>query len=345
MKQPNLLFLYTDEQAFDTLACYGNDWITMPNLNALADQSVVFDHAYVTQPVCTPSRSSLITGQWPHTNGCIRNNVALGADTACLPELLPPGAYVTGHYGKWHLGDEIFRQHGFDEWRNYEDDYIRFYSAGRDRQARSDYHHHLVAHGFEPDLADRNIFSRHCAARLPEAFGKPAYIAEQSIDFITRHADKPFVLYVNFLEPHMPYYGPRDDQYDPDAIPLPPNLNDLSDASMPAKYFAMSRKPTPCWIEGYADRSADGWRALRTRYYGLCSLVDTHAGRILQALKEQGVWDDTIIVFTSDHGDMMGAHGQIAKGVMYEESVRVPLLIKLPGSNGVILFGLWAIRR
>ena len=130
------MFLYTDEQAFNTLACYGNNWIEMPNLNALADTSTVFDRAYVTQPVCTPSRSTLMTGQWPHTNGCVHNNVALKPETRCLPEILPRGEYVTGHYGKWHLGDEIFCQHGFDEWVNYEDNYFNYYSEGRGRNVR-----------------------------------------------------------------------------------------------------------------------------------------------------------------------------------------------------------------
>lgn len=126
MDQPNLLFIYTDEQARGTLATYGNRRIEMPNLNRLASQSVVFDDAYVTQPVCTPSRSSLLTGLWPHTNGCIENNVPLRSETPCLPEMLSPAArrdMVTGHYGKWHLGDELFAQHGFDEWVSIEDMY------------------------------------------------------------------------------------------------------------------------------------------------------------------------------------------------------------------------------
>ena len=112
MKKPNLLFVYTDEQAFNTLAAYGNNQIEMPNLNRLAEESIVFDQAYVSQPVCTPSRSTLLTGLYPHTNGCTENNIPLRPETACLPEMLKAGEYVCGHFGKWHLGDELFAQHG-----------------------------------------------------------------------------------------------------------------------------------------------------------------------------------------------------------------------------------------
>lgn len=128
MSKPNLLFLYSDQQRADTLAVNGNSQIHMPNLNGLAAQSTAFERAYVTQPVCTPSRSSLLTGQCPHTNGCTRNNVPLQGDTRCLPELLGDPDYACGHLGKWHLRDEIFAQHGFAEWRAIEDGYWRYYS-------------------------------------------------------------------------------------------------------------------------------------------------------------------------------------------------------------------------
>src|SRR4051812_1138348 len=111
MSQPNLLFIFTDEQRADTLAAYGNHRIAMPHLNALAAQSTVFHNTYVTQPVCTPSRGSLMTGLYPHTHGCIVNNTPVPQNTPCLPEMLTR-PYTTGYMGKWHLGDEIFAQHG-----------------------------------------------------------------------------------------------------------------------------------------------------------------------------------------------------------------------------------------
>jgi arylsulfatase A-like enzyme len=219
MPKPNLLFIFTDEQRADTMAAYGNPHIEMPNLNRLASESVVFDQAYVTQPVCTPSRASIMTGLYPHTNGCTENNRALPPDVPCLPEMLTDQDYVTGYHGKWHLGDEIFLQHGFDEWISIDDGYAKYYSPRRDPEARSSYHHFLVQQGLKP--ANGKTFNRHEAARMPEEFGKPAFLAQEASRFIRENRDRPFILYVNFFEPHMPFFGPRDDQYDPDEIPLP----------------------------------------------------------------------------------------------------------------------------
>ena len=105
--KPNLLFISTDQQRFDTLRCYGNELIHTPNMNALADESFVFQSAYVTQPLCSPARSSIMTGLYPHTNGCIHLNIPLQSSTATLAEMVSSD-YVCGHFGKWHLGDEIF---------------------------------------------------------------------------------------------------------------------------------------------------------------------------------------------------------------------------------------------
>jgi len=103
-ERPNLLFLWTDQQRADTLACYGNSRVQAPNLNALAAQSTVFDRAYVAQPVCTPSRSAVMTGRWPHQTGCTGNNIALPRDARCFPELLRDRSdYATMYIGKWHL--------------------------------------------------------------------------------------------------------------------------------------------------------------------------------------------------------------------------------------------------
>lgn len=331
MTIPNLLFIYTDEQRFDTLAAYGNEALAMPALNRLAEQACVFDRAYVTQPVCTPSRSSLLTGLYPHNNGCIANNLALDFSIPCLPEMLPEGRYVTGHFGKWHLGDELDAQHGFEHWISIEDQYNRWFRPGRDRDRVSDYSQWVKAQGHQP--ANGRFFSRTEAAKLPETLSKPAFLAEQATRFIQEHQDRPFCLYVNFLEPHMPFTGPRDAQYDPANIPLPANFdapptdrNHLKKRMFHAEYTA-GRK------FGCRSDDPEAIRRLIARYWGLCSQVDTHCETILDALKAHGLWDQTIIVFTSDHGDMMGSHQLIAKCVMYEEAVRVPMLVKLPGQQ------------
>lgn len=331
MKKHNLLFLYTDEQAIDTLKAYGNNKILMPNLNRLSDESTLFEQAYVTQPVCTPSRSTLLTGLYPHTNGCTRNNIPLPEDIPCLPELLNDSAYTCAHYGKWHLGEEIYRQHGFDEWVSIEDGYFKFNTKEHDDSNRSSYHHFLLKHGLSPQ--NGSMFSRNEAAALPEKYSKPAFLAETSIDFINRSRDKPFVLYVNFLEPHMPYTGPRDEQYELSEVPLPENFDAVPDSGNPFKNRYTAEYYAQRGFGGVDLSSPDGWKRVKANYWGLCSQIDTYIGKIIDHLEELKLYDDTIIVFTSDHGDMMGSHGLLAKCVMYEEAVRVPFMVKLPGQR------------
>jgi arylsulfatase A-like enzyme len=329
-KQPNLLFIFTDEQRYDTLAAYGNRRIAMPSLNQLAAESIVFDRAYVTQAVCTPSRASLLTGLYPHSHGLTENNLHLSADIPCLPEMMKTSAYAISYHGKWHLGDEIFAQHGFEEFISVEDEYDRYYSPESDINARSNYHQFLIKNGFRP--ANGKLFSRMEAAHLPEEFGKPAFLAHTASQFIREHQNQPFILYVNFLEPHMPFTSPRDDQYDPRLIQLPPNFNQIPGADNPLKtrlfYHTYYEKGL-----GLPLKSETDWRQMIANYWGLCSLVDTHVGAILATLEDCGLRDNTIIVFTSDHGDMMGSHRLIAKCVQFEEAVRVPFLLHLPGQT------------
>ena len=335
MAPPNLLFLFTDEQRYDTMGAYGNDRIQTPNLNRLADESIVFDRTYVSQPVCTPSRSTLLTGLYPHTNGCTANNIPLPEDVPCLPEMLRDD-YATAYHGKWHLGDEIFPQHGFQEWRSIEDMYRGHYSPERDRSARSDYHHFLVENGFTP--SNGATFGRAEAARLPEEYSKPAFLAQEASRFIRENRDRPFVLFVNFLEPHMPFFGPRDDQHDPEDVALPDNFEAFPDATQPIM-ARMARLAYPEYgHSGLPLKTEADWRRLIANYWGLCSLVDTYVGRILATLEECALTDETIVVYTSDHGDMMGSHGLLAKCVMFEEAVRVPLLLRLPGRRSPARF-------
>ena len=321
--KPNLLFIWTDEQRADTMAAYGNTKIHAPNLNKLAAESVVFQKAYVTQPVCTPNRSAVMTGLWPHTTGCTKNNIPLPAGIPCLPELLSDLDYRTAYMGKWHLGDEIFAQHGFEEWVSIEDGYGSGYSPGRDRAARSDYHHFLIEHGYQPDSGGQ--FSRAFAARRPIEHCKPKFLELKACDFLRRHRDEPFILYVNFLEPHMPFFGPLDDEHDPMQIELPANFADPLEENEPLRYRLIREY---CRAK-YGETEAD-FRQLIARYWGLVTQVDRSVGAILKALDELGLAENTIVVYTSDHGDMMGSHHMVEKSVMYEEAVRIPWLIRVP---------------
>ena len=146
VEKPNLLFIFTDEQRDDTLACYGNRTIQAPNLNRLAEESFVVDRAYCTQPVCTPSRSSIMTGYYPHTTGCLENNDPLRPEHLTMAERVPDD-YTCTYYGKWHLGSELIAQRGFSEFVGTEDGYREYYADPVEARRLSDYHHFLVEQG------------------------------------------------------------------------------------------------------------------------------------------------------------------------------------------------------
>jgi len=314
----NLLFLWTDQQRFDTMRAYGNELIKTPQLNKLADESIVFKRAYVTQPVCTPARSSVMTGLFPHTNGCVENNIRLKGSTKTLPELINDPAYKTAYMGKWHLGDEVFAQHGFDEWYAIEDGYHMHYSKQGDSDVKSTYHHWLVEKGISPDANGR--FSRGLASRLPVELGKPSFLAEKAIDFLERNASNPFILYVNFLEPHSPFNSTFNEYHHEDSLYLTNDNSTFEDLS----YRNQMRRLSKDFVG--SDEIPDFIR----RYWGLVSKVDMSVGDILQRLRSLGSYDNTMIVFTSDHGEMLGSHALQSKRFAYDESSRVPLLIKPP---------------
>jgi arylsulfatase len=332
--KPNLLFLWTDQQRFDTLAAYGNTKYRMPALNRLAAESVVFDKAYVTQPVCTPSRSSVMTGTWPHQNGCINNNIALRKDIPTIPERLGDSAYRTGYFGKWHLGDEVFAQRGFSEWESIEDIYPQYFSGERSRDARSSYHDYLLRLGYKPN--ERNFFTRDFATHLPVEHSKPSFLAERASNFILKHRADPWMLFVNTLEPHTPFSSALNDLHSAEEAPVR-NFPGEPDVPRETEWYVKRRhtlRSTPTGeSRGFDTSTAAGFERIARNYAGLCSLVDQAMGRILWSLEASGQADNTIVVFTSDHGEMLGAHRLLYKSVMYEESARVPLLLRVPYRN------------
>ena len=350
-KQPNVLFLFTDQQRADTMACYGNDDIQTPNLDALASRSFVFDNAYVSQPVCTPSRATILTGLYPHTSGCTVNNVPLPPATRTIAELVPD-EYRTGYFGKWHLGDELRPQHGFNEWVSIEDLYHPYYSDTTDLGTFSDYHYYLISQGYEPDVEGREtlvkeygeedartrfpdeqpVFSRPYAAQMPERDTKASYLGRSVERFIreSEQDDRPFMLYVNFFEPHPPFIGPLDDLHPRDKLNTGPAFLRPPGVNASALHRMMADSYRDATEEGVNLSTEDGWREIRARYFGLVTLVDRAVGGIMQALEESGQADDTIIAYTSEHGDMMGDHAILHKTMMYEEAMRVPFLMHVP---------------
>jgi arylsulfatase A-like enzyme len=328
-EKPNLLFIWTDEQRADTMRVYGNSKIQTPNLNKFADENVVFENAYVSQTVCTPSRSTVLTGLWPHQNGCTENNLPLAPHFKCLPEILNDSNYRTGYFGKWHLGDEIFAQHGFEEWQSIEDGYRKYYRPERDLNRKSAYWHFLKNRDFEPDTASGD-FSRGRVSRLPIEHSKTQFLERQAIDFLSRHQRDPFLLHINFLEPHMPFSGPLNDLHSAEAIELPASYFQFNSDREPLRYQLIRERYRQKGFEGNDLKTEAGWQRLLANYWGLVAQVDRSVGAILAALERLKLAENTIVVYTSDHGDMMSAHRLLAKTVMYEEAARVPWLLRFP---------------
>mgnify|MGYP000851659636 CR=1 FL=1 len=337
-KKPNLVVIFTDQQRYDTMAVYGNNKIRTPGLNRLAAESTVFEKAYVSQPVCTPSRATIMTGLYPHNHHCQVNSRPLNGEIPTLVEQLADPEYRSAYIGKWHIGNEIKRQHGFDEWVTTEDNYFNEFDDP-DSKGHCSYYYHLLGKGFHPDQyskkKDSYIFSRYFCTRLPEQYSKEAYQAAEAVRFIRRNKDGSFILYVNFLDPHGPNYSVYDDLYDPGEVNLSPAFDLEPSEDIPTRcklnrryYAEISQDDQP--FNGVLKSEAD-YRRLTARYWGQVSLVDKYTGVILDALKENGVEDDTIVAFTSDHGDMLGDFRMAAKSVLFDKAVRVPLLIKIPG--------------
>ena len=320
-RKPNLIIFLPDQQRADTI---GNPEVHAASLTKLASESVVFERAYVTHPVCTPSRSSLMTGLWPHMTGCTRNSVPLPNESRVLPELLDDSDYRTAYMGKWHLGAEGFPQRGFQEWISTE--------------IVGPYTEFLVSNGQKPDKKNGG-FSELEVSRLPLELSKPKFLETHACEFIRKHRADPFLLVVAFVEPHSPYNGPLNNRHPLSEIELDPSATEPLSENTPLRYRLMRE-----WQQSEAalDRqrrgmqyffaiTPEGYRSIRQRYLGLITMVDRSIARILACVEDEGVAEDTVVVHTSDHGDMLGAHQLFGKEVMFEESVRVPWLIRIPG--------------
>jgi arylsulfatase A-like enzyme len=325
-RKPNLILFLPDQQRADTLACYGGLNVHAPNLNKLASESAIFERTYVTHPVCTPSRSSLMTGTWPHINGCTHNSVPLDRRFLVFPELMQDQDYGTAYVGKWHLGEDGPAGRGFQ----------RYIST----DGHGDYSKFLISKGIAPDKANGR-FSEIAISNLPIELSRPKFLEKHACDFIEKHQRDPFILVVAFVEPHSPYNGPLNDVNPLGDLELDLTATLPESTDVPLRYRLMrewqraeallDRKRLP--IQLFFGITADEYRSIKQRYLGLVTLVDQSIGAILGCLERCGLTDDTIVIHTSDHGDSLGAHHLFGKETMFDEAARVPWLIRLPGQT------------
>jgi arylsulfatase A-like enzyme len=341
VERPNILFVLTDQQRLDSMAAYGNRWIDTPHMDALAARSVIFENTYCTQPVCTPARASVLTGLYPHATGVVRNNIHLPAETPSLGELMPQ-EYHNAYMGKWHLGNDVIAQRGFDTWIAIEDFHRKHYSRREYRNVEPAYNDWLRSHGITPPPWTQSYEAWAGGAGLTEEQTQAGFLGHVASEFIRdypggAHAGEPWLLMVNFFEPHPPYTGPLNHLYDPQSIDVgeafmrPPETGSLVNRLRSQFYLEGGNNPLGLAGGDVHDTTTEaGWRRLRAQYFANVTLVDRQLGRILEALEASGQASNTVIVFSSDHGEMAGDHGMCEKRTLYDGASRVPLLVHVP---------------
>jgi len=330
---PNVLLICTDQQRFDAIGAYGNEHIETPNLDRLAAEGVLFENCYVQNPVCAPSRASLMTSQYVAGHGLHANGVDLAPGTRLFTRELADAGYDCGLVGKLHLGAcqkgrlEPRVDDGFRVFRWAHDPYV-----GSSENA---YHRWLQAS--HPDLyeAGRDGSGEHSWDAMPTEAHYSRWIGNETIDFLRSSRDdtKPFCFVTNFFDPHHGFGAPKEymDRYA--AADLPPPVTRLNElGSKPPVLTAASQRSYAGHAKGYVEYSKQELAEVRQAYYAMVTLVDDEVGRILDALEAEGLAENTVVVFSSDHGEMLGDHQLMLKGpMMYECAIRVPLIVRWPG--------------
>ncbi|MFV0295507.1 MAG: sulfatase-like hydrolase/transferase [Hyphomicrobiaceae bacterium] len=341
--RPNILFLCTDQQRFDSLGCYGAPGVRTPNLDRLAAQGARFDTCYVQNPICGPSRASLFTGMYARNHGLWANGVSLPPQRKMFTRALADGGYDCGMIGKQHLS-------ACEGWQTEprKDDGYRVFEWAHDGIHRSPQNAYLgwLRTNFPETYID--LFPTPGSVEEANAGNKARratpintvpveahyshWVAERAIAFIETPRETPFFLVANFFDPHHPFGVPEAYRALIDADEIAPPIGGVSELdSKPSAQMNLSRKSYGGAAPGYQDYSAEEIREIRATYHAMIALVDDEVGRILDSLERSGQVDNTLVVFTSDHGEMLGDHAMMLKGPMlYDAVTRVPLILRWP---------------
>lgn len=320
MARDNILLITTDQQRFDTINAWGNQSIFTPHLNYLAAMGVSFTNCYAGCPICVPSRTTIMTGRQGYESGVVSNAThetfmrKCTAERTTLPAVLTDAGYQTCAKGKMHF--EPARAHyGFEEMR-LPLDYMRAYDGKRD-------HARPKIHGIgecemEPVISTVDVKD-----------SITTWIADETIDFIeTRDTTRPFFLWTSFTKPHPPFDPCRDFWELYSDIPMPePVTGDWSKTveETPQGFLAGAYENTNMHLLGREQKLAS-----RRAYYACITQIDYELGRIFGALRENGLFENTWVIFTSDHGEMLGDHHMSQKNLFFEGSAHVPLIIMPP---------------
>ena len=303
-RPPNIVFFFSDQQRWDTCGCYGQDLPVTPNLDRMAAEGVRFANAFTCQPVCGPARACLQTGRYATEVGCFRNGIALPLDAVTLPRLLRQAGYEAGYIGKWHLAstndmgaaDADYRTKPVPPERR--GGYDDFWIASDVLE--------FTSHSYDGGMFDGDGNFR----------GFTGYRADSQTDFAleyleTRTGERPFFLFLSYIEPHHQndhnrYEGPHGSKERFAGFVPPPDL---------------------------ADKGGD-WRENYPDYLGCCHSLDANLGRIRDKLEELGLAENTLVIYTSDHGSHFRTRNKEYKRACHEGCIRIPLVLHGPGFRG-----------
>ena len=338
MATPNILWICTDQQRFDTLGCYGNDFVRTPNLDRLARDGVLFERAYAQNPVCAPSRACFLTGRYPRTTGCRQNGQAIPARERLVPRILHDHGYTCGLSGKLHISPCNPKACPGTE-RRIDDGYDVFHWShhpGRNWPT-NEYFLWLDEKGVE--YRDRpSGRSRYVQVTVPEEHHQTTWCVEKAVRFIEscRKLGRPWLFSINTFDPHHPFNPPEAylDRYRGriDDLPLPNYVEDELDDKPVWQRIDHQKAYGGAGGFPYDEMSETDHRWVRAAYWAMVDLIDHQVGRLLDVLEATGQRENTLVIFTSDHGEMLGDHGIYLKGpYFYEPAVHVPLILSCPG--------------
>lgn len=320
----NVLVISSDDHAAYAMGAYGNNIIRTPNLDRLARQGIRFERAYANCPFCTPSRQSLITGKYPHGCGVTLLQTPLAEEQVTIADHLGELGFKTAAIGKMHFNSDL--RHGF-EYRIDAKDHDAYLAENPARKPPEEQPFKPVWRPFQVPAGEWLNASRLPGTGYPRP-GDPdnqglydddflgTFYVRQAIDFMKRNRDHRMCVWLSFYEPHSPFNFPVEfaSKYDPSEIELP--------ATGPADAR---------WVPAiFRDLTDDEKRGITASYFNSVEYLDTNVGRMLDALEESGLDESTLVIYVSDHGYLLGHHGRFEKHMMWEEIVRVPMIVRHP---------------
>lgn len=315
--QPNILLILTDQQRWDSCGPAAPAFMRTPHYNHLCREGIEFSSAYADCPICVPARVSVMTGKFSYTHGMIHNgrtSAVMGRD-GTLPALLHDLGYHTCAIGKMHFHPQRTR-HGFDEMILPDDYYRQMRRSGNPLQPMR---HGLGQNELYPSLST-----------VPEPLTLTSWITEQCVDYILERRDEsvPFFLMCSYSKPHPPLDPPEPyySMYRDCDIPEPVHGDWSEDDACPEVFKRIRQQLSTDLLPPEVLREA------RAAYYGLITHIDYNLGRIFSALKDKGLFRDTLIIYTSDHGEFLGDHYTGGKFFSHEPSSHVPFVLRLPHS-------------